>query len=137
LLIIFAVLVWRKNAMTLGRSDYQWRHEPILYGWKEGGSGKHFYCGDRAKTTVWQIGRDAQASYVHPTQKPVKLFSQLIDDYTDVGELIFDPYSGSGTTLIAAEQTGRIAVLIERQPSYVAVALERWSQLMNETPVKL
>jgi len=67
----------------------------------------------------------------------VRLFAQLIDDYTDVGETIFDPYAGSGTTLIAAEQTGRIARLIEREPAYVAVALERWANLMAKTPVKL
>jgi len=81
------------------------------------------------------IGKEAER--YHPTQKPVRLFSQLIDDYTDIGETIFDPYSGSGTTLIAAEQTGRIARLIEREPAYVAVALERWAQLMNQSPVKL
>jgi hypothetical protein len=81
------------------------------------------------------IGKEKER--FHPTQKPVKLFAPIIDDYTDVGDVIFDPYAGSGTTLIAAEQAGRIALLIERQPSYVAVALERWSQLMNATPVKL
>ena len=73
----------------------------------------------------------------HPTQKSVKLFSQIIDDYTDVGAIIFDPYAGSGTTLMAAEQTGRIARVIERMPSYVAVILERWSVFMNQAPRKL
>ena len=81
------------------------------------------------------LGKDKER--YHPTQKPVRLFSQLIDDYTDIGETIFDPYAGSGTTLIAAEQTGRIARLVEREPTYVAVALERWAQLMNQSPVKL
>lgn len=81
------------------------------------------------------IGKEGER--FHPTQKPIKLFSQIIDDYTDVGAVVFDPYSGSGTTLLAAEQTGRIARVVERMPGYVAVALERWSALMNQTPVKL
>lgn len=81
------------------------------------------------------IGKEKER--FHPTQKPVKLFSQIIDDYTDVGAIIFDPYAGSGTTLMAAEQTGRIARVIERMPSYVAVILERWSVFMNQAPRKL
>lgn len=81
------------------------------------------------------IGKEKER--FHPTQKPVKLFSQIIDDYTDVGAIIFDPYAGSGTTLMAAEQTGRIARVVERMPSYVAVILERWSVFMNQAPRKL
>lgn len=79
------------------------------------------------------IGREKER--FHPTQKPVKLFAQIIDDYTDVGAVILDPYGGSGTTLIAAEQSGRIARMIDREPKYVATMLERWSVLSGETPV--
>lgn len=78
------------------------------------------------------IGKEKER--FHPTQKPVKLFAQIIDDYTDVGAVILDPYGGSGTTLIAAEQSGRIARLIDREPKYVATMLERWSVLSGETP---
>ncbi len=81
------------------------------------------------------IGKEGER--FHPTQKPVKLFVQIINDYTDAGDVIFDPYSGSGTTLLAAEQTGRSARVIERMPGYVAVALERWFTLTNQTPVRL
>lgn len=81
------------------------------------------------------IGKEKER--FHPTQKPVKLFSQIIDDYTDVGAIIFDPYAGSGTTLMAAEQAGRTARVVERMPSYVAVILERWSVFMNQSPRKL
>ena len=80
------------------------------------------------------IGREKER--FHPTQKPVKLFAQIIDDYTDVGAVILDPYGGSGTTLIAAEQSGRIARMIDREPKYVATMLERWSVLSGETPVR-
>ena len=72
-----STLIWVKQSAGMGWQDYRAQHEPILYGWKEG-SGKHFYCGDRSKTTIWQIGRDAQASYVHPTQKPVALPEEAI-----------------------------------------------------------
>lgn len=81
------------------------------------------------------IGKEGER--FHPTQKPVKLFVQIINDYTDAGDVIFDPYSGSGTTLLASEQAGRSARVIERMPGYVAVALERWSTLTNQTPVRL
>lgn len=81
------------------------------------------------------IGKEGER--FHPTQKPIKLLVQIINDYTDAGDVIFDPYSGSGTTLLAAEQTGRKARVIERMPGYVAVALERWSTLTNQTPVRL
>ena len=80
------------------------------------------------------IGREKER--FHPTQKPVKLFAQIIDDYTDVGAVILDPYGGSGTTLIAAEQSGRIARMIDREPKYIATMLERWSVLSGETPVR-
>ena len=79
------------------------------------------------------IGREKER--FHPTQKPVKLFAQIIDDYTDVGAVVLDPYGGSGTTLIAAEQSGRVARMIDREPKYVATMLERWSVLSGETPV--
>ena len=78
------------------------------------------------------IGREKER--FHPTQKPVKLFAQIIDDYTDVGAVVLDPYGGSGTTLIAAEQSGRVARMIDREPKYVATMLERWSVLSGETP---
>jgi DNA modification methylase len=80
------------------------------------------------------IGREKER--FHPTQKPVKLFAQIIDDYTDVGAVILDPYGGSGTTLIASEQSGRIARMIDREPKYIATMLERWSVLSGETPVR-
>lgn len=116
-------IVWVKNSLVFGRADYQWRHEPCIYA-KKTGAGRQE---DRTQTTVWEIKKTPRGD--HPTQKPVEVFARAIRNHTHAGEIVHDPFGGSGTTAIAAEQLGRCAHLIELEPKYVAVALERLSAL--------
>lgn len=127
-----STLIWMKQSAGMGWQDYRAQHEPILYGWKEGGSGKHFYCGDRSKTTVWQIGRDAQASYVHPTQKPVALPEEAIKNSSKGEDVVLDLFGGSGSTLIACEKTGRINRSMELDPKYCDVIVKRWQNFTGK-----
>lgn len=129
-----STIIWVKQSAGMGWQDYRAQHEPILYGWKEG-SGKHFYCGDRSKTTVWSIGRDAQASYVHPTQKPVALPSEAILNSTKGADVVLDLFGGSGSTLIAAEKHGRYARVMELDPKYVDVIVTRWQNFTGKAAV--
>jgi DNA modification methylase len=130
-----STLIWVKQSAGMGWQDYRAQHEPILYGWKEGGSGKHFYCGDRSKTTVWQIGRDAQASYVHPTQKPVALPEEAIKNSSKGEDVVLDLFGGSGSTLIACEKTGRINRSMELDPKYCDVIIKRWQDFTGKQAV--
>lgn len=130
-----STLIWVKQSAGMGWQDYRAQHEPILYGWKEGGSGKHFYCGDRSKTTVWQIGRDAQASYVHPTQKPVALPEEAIKNSSKGEDVVLDLFGGSGSTLIACEKTGRINRSMELDPKYCDVIVKRWQEFTGKIAV--
>ena len=116
-------VIWAKNTFTMGRSDYQRQYEPILYGWPEGG--KHHWCGDRDQSDVWQI-KKPHKNDLHPTMKPVELVERAIRNSSRPGNSVMDPFGGSGTTLIAAEKTGRIARLIELDPKYVDVIVRRW-----------
>jgi DNA modification methylase len=116
-------VIWAKNTFTMGRSDYQRQYEPILYGWPEGG--KHHWCGDRNQSDVWQI-KKPHKNDLHPTMKPVELVERAIRNSSRPGNSVMDPFGGSGTTLIAAEKTGRIARLIELDPKYVDVIVRRW-----------
>lgn len=126
-----STLIWCKQSAGMGWQDYRAQHEPILYGWKEG-KGSHYYCGDRAKTTVWEIGRDAQASYVHPTQKPVALPAEAIQNSSTDGQIVLDLFGGSGSTLIACEKTGRINRSMELDPKYVDVIVKRWQEFTGQ-----
>lgn len=126
-----STIIWAKQSAGMGWQDYRAQHEPILYGWKEG-SGKHYYCGDRAKTTLWQIGRDAQASYVHPTQKPVDLPAEAIKNSSKAGDVVLDLFGGSGSTLIACEQTGRINRSMELDAKYCDVIVRRWQEFTGK-----
>ncbi len=116
-------VIWAKNTFTMGHSDYQRQYEPILYGWPEGG--KHHWCGDRDQSDVWQI-KKPHKNDLHPTMKPVELVERAIRNSSRPGNSVMDPFGGSGTTLIAAEKTGRIARLIELDPKYVDVIVRRW-----------
>ena len=149
------VLIWNKNAFTLGRQDYQWKHEPCLYGWKDGAA--HYFTPSRSETTVYEeelpdfskMKKDelvkaleavySQASTVinemkpaksdlHPTMKPLKLMAYLIQNSTRKGELVLDLFGGSGSTLIAAEETGRRCRMMEYDPRYVDVIIQRWEE---------
>lgn len=126
-----STVIWVKQSAGMGWQDYRAQHEPILYGWKEG-SGKHFYCGDRSKTTVWKIGRDAQASYVHPTQKPVALPEEAINNSSKGEDVIVDLFGGSGSTLIACEKTGRVNRSMELDPKYCDVIVKRWQDFTGK-----
>lgn len=125
-------IIWAKDRFTLGRADYQRQYEPILYGWPEGV--KRHWCGDRDQGDVWNIERPHKND-LHPTMKPVALVERAIRNSSRKGDLVFDPFGGSGTTLIAAEKTGRHASLIELDPKYVDVIVRRWQEFTGETAV--
>jgi len=116
-------IIWAKNTFTLGRADYQRQYEPILYGWPEG-QNRH-WCGDRDQGDVWNI-KKPQKNDLHPTMKPVELVERAIRNSSRPGDIVLDPFGGSGTTLIAAEKSGRIGWLIELDPKYVDVIVRRW-----------
>lgn len=116
-------LVWIKNTLVMGRQDYHWKHEPILYGWKEGEA--HKWYSDRCQTTVLEFDRP-QRSEEHPTMKPIPLVGYLMQNSSKKGDYILDPFLGSGTTLITAEQTGRKCIGTELSPAYCDVIIKRW-----------
>ena len=158
-------LIWVKNAMVLGRQDYQWKHEPCLYGWKDGAA--HYFVADRSKTTVHEdsieidklkkedmakmlheiYDNDTPLSVIyenkpskseeHPTMKPVKLIARLIANSSTKGEKVLDLFGGSGTTLIASEQLGRQCYMMEYDPHYVDVIIDRWEKLTGGRAKKL
>jgi DNA modification methylase len=123
-------LVWVKQSMVLGRQDYQWRHEPCLYGWKDGGA--HTWLGDRAQTTVLEFDRPARNAD-HPTTKPADLFRYLVANSCPPGGRVLDPFGGSGTTLVAAELEGRVAYLVELDPAYCDVVVRRFEAVTGRT----
>lgn len=117
------VCQWVKQSLVLGRSDYQWQHEPVLYGWKP--TGKHRWYGDRKQTTVWNFDRPTK-SELHPTMKPVPLVAYPIQNSSMSNCIVLEPFGGSGSTLIASEQTGRICYAIELDEKYVDVIAKRF-----------
>jgi DNA modification methylase len=119
-------LVWVKQQFVMGRQDYHWRHESILYGWKDGAA--HYFVDDRTQDTVWEIDRP-HVSAEHPTMKPVDLVQRAIRNSSRQGDIVYDAFLGSSTSIIAAEQTGRVCFGIEIAPEYVAVGLERLNGL--------
>ena len=119
-------VIWAKNTFTLGRADYQRQYEPILYGWKEGAD--HYWCGARDQGDVWLIDKPHKND-LHPTMKPVALVERAIRNSSKSRDIVLDPFGGSGTTMIAAERAGRRARLIELDPKYVDVIVQRWQDL--------
>lgn len=115
--------IWKKNALVLGRSPYQWIHEPCLFGWKKGG--RHQWYSDRKQTTVWEYDRP-KSSKDHPTMKPVALMAYPIRNSTMTNGLVLDPFLGSGSTLIACEETDRICYGIELEPKFIDVIVKRY-----------
>ncbi|MDP1526694.1 MAG: site-specific DNA-methyltransferase, partial [Rhodocyclaceae bacterium] len=122
-------IIWAKNTFTLGRADYQRQYEPILYGWPEGKT-RH-WCGDRDQGDVWSI-KKPHKNDLHPTMKPVELVERAIRNSSRPGDTVLDPFGGSGTTLIAAEKSGRVARLIELDPKYVDVIVRRWQDYTGQ-----
>lgn len=160
-------LIWVKNSMTLGRQDYQWRHEPCLYGWKEGAG--HYFVNDRCQTTVFENTADPESmtreelvqlatfllakmeaihssiirekrptrSALHPTMKPVALCAKLIQNSSKRGDNVIDFFGGSGSTLMACEETGRNCYTLELDPKYADVIITRWEEATGERAVLL
>ena len=126
-------IMWTKNTFTLGRSDYQRQYEPLLYGWPEGQ--KHFWCGARDQGDVWLFDKPHRND-VHPTMKPVALMERALSNSSRTGDLVLDPFAGSGSTLIACENLGRQARLVELEPCYADVTIRRW-QSYSETKALL
>lgn len=125
-------IIWAKSQMVIGRGDYHWHHEPCWYAVREGKPG-HF-LGDRKQTTVWQIDKPQKSETGHSTQKPVECMARPIRNNSKPGDLVYEPFSGSGTTLIACEQLGRKCRAIELNPQYVAAAIERWHKATGKDP---
>lgn len=158
-------LIWNKNALVLSRRDYHWKHEPCLYGWKDGAG--HYFIDDRSQTTVWEdkidvdkltkdemkeilkdIFEDKVSTTVmneakptcndlHPTMKPIKLMARLIKNSSKRGENVIDFFGGSGSTLIACEQLERKCYMMELSEEYVDVIIDRWEQLTGEKAIKI
>lgn len=122
-------LIWNKDSLVLGRQDYQWKHEPCLYGWKDGDS--HQWYNDRKQTTVidWDRPRESKE---HPTMKPVGLFGYLIQNSSKGDDIVLDSFGGSGTTIIACEQLGRKGYSMELDPKYCDVIRKRWWKLTHD-----
>jgi len=122
-------LIWEKNSMVMGRQDYQWQHEPCLYGWKRGAS--HSWYSDRKQTTIIKYDRPSK-SKLHPTMKPVGLIEYLIKNSSKQEDIILDPFLGSGTSLMACEKQGRICYGIELDPKYCDVIIKRWENFTGK-----
>lgn len=127
-------LIWVKNSLVLGRQDYQWRHEPCLYGWKDGAG--HNWYNDRKQTTVLEFDRPSRSAE-HPTMKPVPLFDYQIKNSSKKGDAVLDLFGGSGTTIVCCEQNGRDAYLMELDPKYVDVIIDRYEKLTGDKAVLL
>ncbi|WP_347106969.1 DNA modification methylase [Lactobacillus paragasseri] len=123
-------LIWAKNRMIMGRQDYQWQHEPCLYGWADGGS--HSWYSDRKQTTILNFDKPPRSD-LHPTMKPIPLFDYQIKNSSKSGDNVLDLFGGSGTTLMACEQDGRNAYLMEFDPRYVDVIIDRWEKFTGKT----
>jgi DNA modification methylase len=126
-------LIWAKQQFVFGRSDYHWQHEPILYGWKSGAA--HTFYGERNQGTVWSIDRPLRSEMEHPTQKPVALVEKAIGNSSKSGDILYEPFGGSGSTLIACEKTGRRCYMIELSPAYCDVIVARWEQATGKKAV--
>ena len=124
--------IWKKNSLVLGRSPYQWQHEPCLYGWKK--KGKHQWFSDRKQTTIWEYDRP-KSSKDHPTMKPIQLMAYPIQNSSMRGTIVLDPFLGSGSTLIVADQTGRVCYGIELDEKFVDVIVKRYIEVTGDTEV--
>jgi DNA modification methylase len=122
-------LIWVKSSLVLGRQDYHWKHEPCLYGWKEGAA--HFWGSDRTQTTVLEFDKPARNG-AHPTMKPVELFQYQIENSSPKGGVVLDLFGGSGTTMIACENSGRVARLMELDEKYCDVIVRRWQEFTGK-----
>lgn len=125
-----AMIIWGKDRFTLGRGHYHWQHEPAWYVVKKGATGH--WNGDRTQATLWNIKAREDGGHGHGTQKPVECMRRPIENNSKPGDSVYEPFSGSGTTIIAAEQTGRICYAMELSPQYVDVAVRRWQNFTGK-----
>lgn len=127
-------LIWKKSTMVMGRQDYHWKHEPCLYGWKDGAG--HLWAADRKQTTILEFEKPSRNGE-HPTMKPVALFEYQMLNNTKGGDIVLDSFGGSGTTLIAAEKNNRVARIMELDPKYCDVIVKRWEDFTGKKAVML
>ena len=127
-------LIWNKNSMVMGRQDYQWKHEPCLYGWKDGAA--HNWYSDRKQTTVLEFNKPSK-NELHPTMKPIDLISYQIQNSSKQNDKVLDLFGGSGSTLIACEQLNRSCYMMELDPKYVDVIIDRWETFTGKKAIKL
>ena len=125
-------IIWDKTRLVIGRGDYHWQHEPCLYAVRKGKTGH--WAGDRKQTTVWAIPHRKSASG-HGTEKPVECMRRPIENNSSPGQAVYEPFSGSGTTIIAAEMTGRRCHAVELNPAYVDLAITRWQDFTGNAAV--
>ena len=125
-------LIWKKDCFVMGRQDYQWQHEPILYGWKEGTA--HYFVNDRTQSTILEFDRPKQST-LHPTMKPIDLIAKLIKNSSKENDIILDLFGGSGSTIIAAEQLNINCYTMELDPKYCDVIVKRWETLTNKEAI--
>lgn len=122
-------LIWNKSSLVMSRQDYHWKHEPCLYGWKEGAG--HLWASDRKQTTILNFDRPGRNGD-HPTMKPIELFEYCLMNNTKGGDIVLDSFGGSGTTMIACEKSGRTGYLMELDPKYCDVIINRWQTLTGK-----
>ena len=125
-------LIWKKSSLVMGRQDYHWKHEPCLYGWKEGAG--HLWASDRKQTTILEFDKPSRNGE-HPTMKPVGLFEYQMLNNTKGGDIVLDSFGGSGTTIIAAEKNGRRGYLMELDPKYCDVIIKRWEEYTGKNAI--
>lgn len=123
-------VIWKKSNFAIGRGHYHWHHEPCWYAVREGGSSK--WCGDRTQSTIWEIAKPAKSETGHSTQKPVECMARPVRNHGDKTDDVHEPFSGSGSTIIACEQLGRACFAMELNPAYVDVAVKRWENLTGQ-----
>lgn len=125
-------LIWNKNSMVMGRQDYQWKHEPCLYGWKDGAG--HLWASDRKQTTIINFDKPTRSDK-HPTMKPIPLFDYQVKNNTKGDDIVLDLFAGSGTTIMACEQNGRRGYCMEYDPKYVDVIIDRWETFTGQKAI--
>ncbi|OYQ31250.1 DNA methylase [Sandarakinorhabdus cyanobacteriorum] len=129
-LMLRSQIIWDKGQLVLSRGDYHWEHEPCWYAVKKGAKGH--WAGDRKQTTVWHIAKPKKNETGHGTQKPVECMKRPIENNSSPGQAVYEPFSGSGTTIIAGEMTGRVVHAIELNPAYIDVAVKRWQDFTGK-----
>jgi DNA modification methylase len=126
-------IIWAKSNFAIGRGDYHWHHEPCWYAVRKNKKGH--YSGNRKQTTLWRIDKPMKSETGHSTQKPVDCMRKPIENNSSVGQAVYEPFSGSGTTMIACEQTGRHCYAVELNPVYVDIAVKRWQDFSGKEAV--